>query len=111
MTTRNSRAIIADGRGGFRIDWVDVALPEDDEILVRVAAAGLCHTDWDSIRTWDGPFIVGHEGAGTIEAVGPAVKGLAPGDRVVLNWAIPCGSSSVGWRARCRRRAACPPPA
>lgn len=89
--TQPSRAIVADGKGQFSVETVDVAAPEGDEVLVRIAAAGLCHTDWDSITNWDGPFIVGHEGAGTVEAVGPAVRGLAAGDRVVLNWAIPCG--------------------
>jgi Zn-dependent alcohol dehydrogenase len=95
MTALYSRAIVADGMGGFSLDQVEVAAPEGDEVRVRVEAAGLCHTDWDSIRSWEGPFIVGHEGAGVVEAVGPTVSGLEPGDRVVLNWAIPCGQCAT----------------
>jgi S-(hydroxymethyl)glutathione dehydrogenase/alcohol dehydrogenase len=64
--------------------------PGDDEVLVKIRAAGLCHTDYDSL-SWGKPIIIGHEGAGIVEKVGKDVTGLVPGDKVILNWAMHCG--------------------
>ncbi len=86
-----AKAIVADGKGNQSIEDIEVLAPEDDEVLVRIGASGICHTDYDSIRHWPGPFIAGHEGAGTVEATGRLVKNLKPGDKVILNWAMPCG--------------------
>src|SRR5262249_24805436 len=64
------------------------------EVAVRMAASGVCHSDL-SMR--DGtipaavPMILGHEGAGVIDAVGEGVTGLATGDHVVISWTPPCG--------------------
>jgi S-(hydroxymethyl)glutathione dehydrogenase/alcohol dehydrogenase len=85
------RAIIADGKGSHHIGAIGVYDPQDDEVLVQIKASGICHTDYDSIKHWPGPFIVGHEGAGIVLKVGPSVRSIAPGDHVILNWAIPCG--------------------
>lgn len=90
MTLITSRAVIALGDGSFEISEIEIAPPEGDEILVEIQAAGLCHTDWDSIQNWDGPFIVGHEGAGVVRAIGSGVSKFKTGDPVILNWAIPC---------------------
>lgn len=86
------QAIVADGAGGFALSEVALAPPRGREVAVRIMAAGLCHTDVDAIRTWKGPFIVGHEGAGVVAAVGDEVTRFRVGDRVILNWAIPCRS-------------------
>jgi S-(hydroxymethyl)glutathione dehydrogenase/alcohol dehydrogenase len=59
-------------------------------VLVEVHASGVCHTDHDSL-TWGRPVVIGHEGAGVVLAVGEDVTRVAPGDRVLLNWAMPCG--------------------
>jgi Zn-dependent alcohol dehydrogenase len=83
-------AAISDGKGNFIIDEVEVAGPRAGEVLVRMRAAGVCHTDFDSMSV-GGTQIMGHEGAGTVEAVGPGVETVVLGDRVILNWAIPCG--------------------
>lgn len=83
------RAAIAQGDGSFLIDQIEVSQPEPDEVLVKVKAAGLCHTDHDSLN-WGKPIVLGHEGAGVVESVGSEVQGLEPGDRVILNWATPC---------------------
>lgn len=88
---KQAKAIVSNGRGKYRLETVEVGLPLAGEVRVKIYAAGICHTDWDSIQTWDKPFIVGHEGAGIIEAVGAGVDDLKVGDKVILNWAIPCG--------------------
>ena len=84
-------AAIADGAGGFTIDAIDVAPPRAGEVLVAIAAAGICHTDHASL-SWKRPLVMGHEGAGIVQEVGADVTHGAPGDRVVLNWCIPCGA-------------------
>ncbi len=84
-----AKAAIGHGNGSFVIDEIRVADPQADEVLVKVMAAGLCHTDHDSL-SWGKPIVMGHEGAGVVEKVGSAVTHLQPGDRVLLNWATPC---------------------
>src|SRR5207244_4360750 len=73
----------------------DVTLPEigAGQVRVRVAAAGVCHSDLSMINGTlrpQFPLVLGHEAAGVIAAVGPGVANVAPGDRVVVNWAPPC---------------------
>lgn len=96
-------AAIGDGRGGFVIEPVSVRAPMAGEVRVRLAAAGLCHTDHASLR-WPGPLVLGHEGAGVVESVGPGVAAshpqLRPGQPVLLNWAIPCGRCPQCQRGR-----------
>ncbi|MGE3310164.1 MAG: alcohol dehydrogenase catalytic domain-containing protein [Limisphaerales bacterium] len=87
-------AAIADGRGGFTLENVDVADPTGDEVLVEMRAAGICHTDHASL-SWNRPLVMGHEGSGVVRSVGPAVRHVGPGDAVVLNWAIPCGACAA----------------
>jgi len=82
-------AAISNTKGGFTIEAIEIGEPGPDEVRVRLKAAGLCHTDYDSLA-WDRPHIMGHEGSGIVEAVGTKVEGLSPGDPVILNWAIPC---------------------
>ncbi|CAM4383407.1 Zn-dependent alcohol dehydrogenase [Zobellia roscoffensis] len=84
-----SKSAVAKGDGSFIITEVTVAEPKADELLVKVKAAGLCHTDYDSL-TWGKPIVMGHEGAGVIEKVGAGIKDLKIGDQVLLNWATPC---------------------
>jgi Zn-dependent alcohol dehydrogenase len=83
------KAAIADGNGGFSIEIIEVFDPVDDEIVVKIKAAGICHTDWDS-QSWGKQIIMGHEGAGIIEKIGKNVKLFKIGDPIMLNWAIPC---------------------
>ncbi len=85
-----TRAALADGSGGFTIGTIAVGQPGPGEVLVEIRAAGLCHTDHASLR-WNRPLVMGHEGAGVVRSVGAGVGTVRPGDRVVLNWAIPCG--------------------
>lgn len=85
------KAAVADGKGGFAIEEIEIAEPQADEVIVRIKAAGICHTDYDSL-SWGKPIVMGHEGAGEVYQVGRDVQGVAPGDPVILNWATPCGT-------------------
>lgn len=84
-----SKSAIATGKGDFVIGEVFLQKPQADEVLVRMKAAGLCHTDYDSL-SWGKPIVMGHEGAGVVVEVGKAVNHLKAGDQVILNWATPC---------------------
>lgn len=83
-------AAITRGDGTFSIDEILLGEPAADEVLVEIKASGICHTDWDSLR-WGREHILGHEGAGIVLAVGSQVHHVAPGDPILLNWAISCG--------------------
>lgn len=85
-----TKAAITDGSGKFSIDSIEVAPPRDGEVLVEIKAAGICHTDHASLN-WKRPLVMGHEGAGIVGEIGDGVTHVKRGDRVVLNWAIPCG--------------------
>jgi len=69
--------------------------PGPNEVLVRILASGVCHTDLGvksgTYGTEGFPFLLGHEGAGVIEAIGPGVTAHKPGDHVILAWRAPCG--------------------
>jgi Zn-dependent alcohol dehydrogenase len=73
---------------------LDLAPPGRHEVLVRLHASGVCHSDQNAI---DGtaetrcPAVLGHEGAGVVEAIGADVTAVAPGDRVALSWLPACG--------------------
>ncbi len=100
-----SRAALSSGSGSWEILDIDVALPGPGEVQVRVHAAALCHTDWDVLNSPQS-VVLGHEGAGVVSAVGSGVDSVVVGQRVVLNWAIPCGtclSCRQGRRAICLR--------
>jgi len=82
---------------------IDLREPRANEVLVRVAAVGICGTDLHAIKgDWDRPkpMVLGHEGAGTVEAIGDEVDGLAEGDAVVLSWAPSCGRCADCLRGR-----------
>lgn len=94
-------AVVAEKGARFRLETLELAEPADDELIVRVVAAGLCQTDVHARDDFFGipfPAVFGHEGAGVIERVGPRVTKFAPGDRVVMV-SPACGSCSA-----CRRR-------
>lgn len=77
----------------FTIETADIAEPAGDEILVRIAGVGLCHTDLvarDQSVPYPLPAVLGHEGSGVVERVGPLVTKVVPGDHVVLTFAS-CG--------------------
>jgi len=76
------------------VEELDLAEPKEGEILVRMAASGVCHSDLSMANgTLFGafPVVLGHEGAGVVEAVGPGVESPAVGDHVVISWVPQCG--------------------
>jgi S-(hydroxymethyl)glutathione dehydrogenase/alcohol dehydrogenase len=85
-----AQAIVTDGHGHFAIEAVTLGDPERNEVLIKIQASGVCHTDFDSM-SWGRRIIMGHEGAGIVIATGDGVTHIKPGDHVLLNWAIPCG--------------------
>ncbi|NKY28653.1 NAD(P)-dependent alcohol dehydrogenase [Nocardia gamkensis] len=93
----------------FTVEAVEIDEPRDDEILVRVQATGICHTDLISRAAGaaDRPVLLGHEGAGVVEAVGASVTGVRPGDRVVLTFRHcgTCRNCRAGRPAYCVRAA------
>lgn len=84
------RAAITEGDGSYTIDKFEFNEPRAGEVLVEIKASGVCHTDFDSL-SWKKRLVLGHEGAGVVLAAGEGDSGLKPGDRIMLNWAIPCG--------------------
>ena len=79
------------------VEEITLDAPGSREVQVRVEACGVCHSDLHVVETegWGMPFpiLLGHEGAGIVEEVGPDVTMVAPGDRVVIAWRAPCGDN------------------
>lgn len=78
----------------LRVEDVTLEGPRANEVLVRMAAAGVCHSDLSvvtGVMPARLPCVLGHEGAGVVEEVGPGVDAVRPGDRVVLSWVTQCG--------------------
>ena len=90
------------------IEEITLDPPGANEVQVRVEACGVCHTDLHVVETggWGMPFpiLLGHEGAGAVEEVGPDVTTVAPGDRVVIAWRAPCGNACRACLRGDRRR-------
>ena len=87
-------AVLHEVGAPLAIETVEAGPLRDDDVLVRVRAASLCHTDLEVIQgalAYPLPIVLGHEAAGTVEEVGPGVTSLKPGDRVILSWNPHCG--------------------
>jgi len=86
-----------------RVETILVPDPGPGEVVVAVGACGVCHTDLhyrEGSISSDFPFLLGHEAAGTVEAVGDGVTNVVPGDYVVLAWRAPCGRCRSCMRGR-----------
>ncbi len=98
------RAVVATAKGDpVRVETISVPDPGPGEALVAVQACGVCHTDLhyrEGGINDDFPFLLGHEAAGIVEAVGDDVTDVAPGDFVVLNWRAVCGECRACKRGR-----------
>ncbi|MFH8795410.1 S-(hydroxymethyl)mycothiol dehydrogenase [Streptomyces sp. NPDC017941] len=98
------RGVVAAKKGApVEVQTIVVPDPGPGEALVSVGACGVCHTDLhyrEGAVSDDFPFLLGHEAAGTVEAVGPDAGGLRPGDYVVIAWRAPCGTCRSCLRGR-----------
>jgi alcohol dehydrogenase len=96
-----SGVVLEQTGGPLVVSELDLAPPGPEEVLVRLRASGVCHSDWNAV---DGtsetrcPAVLGHEGAGIVEAVGERVARVGPGDHVALSWTPWCGECD-----ECRR--------
>ena len=90
------RGVVAKAKGApVTIETILVPDPGPGEAVVRIQACGVCHTDLhyrEGGINDDFPFLLGHEAAGIVEAVGPDVRNVVPGDYVILNWRAVCGN-------------------
>ncbi|WP_019873995.1 NDMA-dependent alcohol dehydrogenase [Sporichthya polymorpha] len=105
MKTR--AAILWDRQKDWVVEEIELDPPKRGEVLVKMGGSGLCHSD-EHIRSgdlpWPLPMIGGHEGAGTVEEVGPDVTWLKPGDRIIFGFIPSCGrcaACSVGMQNLC----------
>ena len=102
--THQVRAVVARGKGApVSLETILVPDPGPGEVLVKVEACGVCHTD---LHYREGgindefPFLLGHEAAGVVESVGEGVTDVEPGDFVILNWRAVCGQCRACRRGR-----------
>lgn len=101
-------AVLYEARTPLVIEELDIPEPGPNQVMVKMMASGVCHSDWHVVKgEWTHlplPIILGHEGAGIIEATGPGVTNVQPGDHVVLAWRSQCGfceMCQLGWPALC----------
>jgi S-(hydroxymethyl)glutathione dehydrogenase / alcohol dehydrogenase len=88
-------AVLREINGPLTVEEVELAEPSPGEVALRLAASGICHSDWNVITGATPnplPAVLGHEGAGVVEAVGDGVTAVAEGDHVILSWLPSCGS-------------------
>jgi aryl-alcohol dehydrogenase len=99
-------AVVREKGGAFSLEKLRLEQPRPDEVLVRIVAAGMCHTDMvvrDQVYPVPQPIVLGHEGAGVVEKVGANVVKVRPGDHVVLSF-MSCGRCQMcarGWPNNC----------
>ncbi len=87
-------AVLVDSNEALQVRDVALDNPGPKEVSVKMAAAGVCHSDWHVMQgdlPVPLPAILGHEGAGIVEQIGKDVIGIKPGDHVVLSWIPSCG--------------------
>jgi S-(hydroxymethyl)mycothiol dehydrogenase len=101
---QNVHGVIARSKDA-RVELVDIVIPDPgpNDVVVRVQACGVCHTDLtyrDGGINDEFPFLLGHEAAGVVESVGSAVTHVQVGDFVVLNWRAVCGNCRACKRGR-----------
>ena len=98
MATTATAAILEEAGGPFSLHPVELDSLREDEVLVRIQACGICHTDLKFQERLPLPAVFGHEGAGVVEEVGSKLQGVRPGDRVMLSYPW-CGSCRPCGRA------------
>src|SRR5215218_4483950 len=94
MTPSYRAAVLHASQTPMSIETITAAALKPTDVLVRIRAAGLCHTDLEVIEgslRYPMPIVLGHEAAGIVERTGPAARGVKAGDHVVLSWNPHCG--------------------
>lgn len=89
-----NRGVVLSELNRFAVEEIDLDEPGPGEARVRIEATGVCHSDLHIVRTGFRhrlPVLLGHEGAGVVEAVGDGVENVGLGDSVVVGWRSPCG--------------------
>ena len=86
MSKTATAAVVHEPGGPFTLQSVELDDLRPGEVYVKVQAAGLCHTDLNMQHFLPMPAIVGHEGAGVVDEIGPGVTYVKPGDRVIISW-------------------------
>ncbi len=101
-------AVLYEANTPVVIEELDMEEPAQGEVLVKLGASGVCHSDWHVVKgEWTHhplPTVLGHEGAGVVEATGPGVTNVEPGDHVILSWKANCGlceACQKGWPNVC----------
>jgi NDMA-dependent alcohol dehydrogenase len=87
-------AVLREVNEPFSVEDVELAPPGPGEVELAIAAAGVCHSDWNVVTGGTAnplPAVLGHEGAGVVTALGPGVESVAEGDHVILSWLPACG--------------------
>lgn len=87
-------AVLREPNKPMEIEELNLDPPKENEILVKVAYTGFCHSDLHLMLgeiPIEMPFVIGHEASGVVEEVGPGVTSLKKGDHVVSTWMVPCG--------------------
>src|SRR3954466_12504137 len=87
-------AVLYEPKTPFIIETVTLDEPRAGEVRVKVAACGVCHSDYHLVSGTTKnpmPVVAGHEGAGIVDVIGEGVTHVQPGDHVVLNWCPACG--------------------
>lgn len=82
----------------FQIEELELAPPKENEVLVKTVASGICHSDYSvahGVLRTPMPIVLGHEGAGIVEAVGPGVTNVKPGDKVIASLSPSCGKCTM----------------
>ncbi len=101
-------AVLYEANTPVVIEDLDMEEPAQGEVMVKLGASGVCHSDWHVVKgEWTHhalPTVLGHEGAGVVEATGPGVTKVKPGDHVILSWKPNCGlceTCQKGWPNVC----------
>jgi NDMA-dependent alcohol dehydrogenase len=107
VTVKTKAAVLWEVKKPWSVEEIELDPPKEGEVLVKIAASGMCHSDehlWTGDLPFELPLIGGHEGAGVVEEVGPGVTWLQPGDHVVFGFIPSCGrcpSCSTGHQNLC----------
>jgi len=103
------KGIVFNGERAVVTDALEIGHPAPTEVKVKIAAAGVCHSDvsvMDGTIQWPAPAVMGHEGAGVVVEVGSEVTTVKPGDHVVIATLANCGKCAActqGWPTRCKK--------